>query len=94
MCSDHEDVPIFMHNQNSGWRKCGLPAQQIATLHLFQWCVYEREVNKCPHINLASLKVMTSDVMTDPDREVIIHACRKFSSWIEAVTEATGVFIK
>ncbi len=37
---------------------------------------------------------MTSDVMTDLDREVIIHACQKFQSWIEAVMEATGVFIK
>jgi hypothetical protein len=44
------------------------------------WCVFEREVNKCPHINLASLKVMTSDVMTDLDREVIIQACKKLSS--------------
>jgi hypothetical protein len=43
---------------------------------------------------MASLKVMTSDVMTDLDKEVIIHACKKFWSWIEAVMEATGVFIK
>jgi hypothetical protein len=42
----------------------------------------------------ASLKVMTSDVMTDLDREVIIHACKKFRSWIEAFMEATGVFTK
>jgi hypothetical protein len=58
------------------------------------WCVFERESNRCPHITLASLKVMTSDVMTDLDKEVIIHACKKFSFWIEAVMEATGVFIK
>jgi hypothetical protein len=59
------------------------------------WSEVEREVNICPHITLAShLKVMTSDVMTDLDREVIIHACKKFGSWIEAVMEATGVFIK
>jgi hypothetical protein len=37
---------------------------------------------------------MTSDVMTDLDREVIIHACKRFRSWIEAVMEAIGVFIK
>jgi hypothetical protein len=55
------------------------------------WSEFEREVSKCPHITLASLKVMTSDVMT---WEVIIHACKKFWSWIEAVMEATGVFIK
>jgi hypothetical protein len=60
----------------------------------FMWCVVKREVIKCPHITLASLKVMTSDLITDLDREVIIHACKKFWSWIEAVMEATGVFIK
>jgi hypothetical protein len=58
------------------------------------WCVFEREVSKRPFISLASLKAMTSDVMTDFDREVIIHACKKFWSLIEAVMEATGVFIK
>jgi hypothetical protein len=57
------------------------------------WCVVEREVNKSPYFTLASLKAMTSDVRTDLDREVIIHACKKFWSWIEAVIEATGVFI-
>jgi hypothetical protein len=39
-------------------------------------CVFERKVNKCPHITLALLKVMTSDIITDLDREVIIHACK------------------
>jgi hypothetical protein len=52
----------------------------------------ERSINalKSPW---ASLKGMTSDVMNDLDREVIIHACKKFRSWMEAVMEATGVFI-
>jgi hypothetical protein len=63
-------------------------------LDYFMWCIVDREVNTCPHKTLASLKVMTSDVMTDLDREVIIHACQNFQSWIEAVMEATGVFIK
>ncbi len=45
--------------------------------------------NKWPPITLATLKAMT-----DLDREVIIHACKKFRSWIEAVLEDTGVFIK
>jgi hypothetical protein len=58
------------------------------------WCVFEREVNKCPHITLTSLKVMTSAVVTDLDREVITHTCRKFPSWMEVVMGATGVFIK
>jgi hypothetical protein len=58
------------------------------------WCVFEREVSKCPHITLTSLKVMTSAVVTDLDMEVIIHNYMKFQSWIEVVMEATGVFIK
>jgi hypothetical protein len=33
---------------------------------------------------------MTSDLMTDLDREVIIHGGKKFQPWIEAVMEATG----
>ena len=57
------------------------------------WSEVEREVNKCLHITLASLKVMTSDVMTDLDREVVIHGGKKFQPWIEAVMEATGGFI-
>ncbi len=64
------------------------------SLDYFIWCVFEREVNKCLHIALTSLKVMTSAVVTDLDREVIIHACKKFQSWIKIVMEATGVFIK
>jgi hypothetical protein len=58
------------------------------------WCDFEREFNKCPHITLTSLKVMTSAVLTDLDREVIIHACKKFQSWIEVVMEVTEVHIK
>ena len=58
------------------------------------WCEFEREVNKCPHITLTSLKVMPLAVLTDLDREVIIHACKEFQSWIEVVMEATGVFVK
>jgi hypothetical protein len=38
------------------------------------WCVFEREVNKCPHIILSSLKVMTSDLMTDLDRSSFMQA--------------------
>jgi hypothetical protein len=63
------------------------------SLDYFMWCVFEREVNN-PHITLTSLKVMTSAVVTDLDREVIIHTCKKFQSWIEVVMEATGVYIK
>jgi hypothetical protein len=61
---------------------------------LFHGCVFEREANKCPHINLSSLKVMTTDFMTDLDKEITIHAGKKFKPWIETVMEATGIFIK
>jgi hypothetical protein len=73
-------------------------ASQLNRLQLFRLFYvvrfWEREINKWPHITLTSLKVMTSAVVTDLDREVIIHACKKFWSWMEAVMEATGVFIK
>jgi hypothetical protein len=53
-----------------------------------------REVNKQPKNTLASLKAMIPDVMANLDREVVIHLCKKFWSWIEAGMEATVVFIK
>ncbi len=66
------------------------------SLEYFMWCVFEREVNKCPHITLIPDLPQGHDsaVVTDLDREVVIHACKKFQSWIEVVMEATGVFIK
>jgi hypothetical protein len=57
-------------------------------------CEVEREVNKRPHNTLASLKPMIPDVIANLNREVVIHVCKKFWSWIEADMEATGVFIK
>jgi hypothetical protein len=103
MCSGHEDVPIVMHNpdllkvnlMDLCLKEMWPPSSTDCNpLDYFMRCVFEREVIKCPHIILSSLKVMTSDLMTDLDREVIIHACKKFQSWIEAVMEATGVVIK
>jgi hypothetical protein len=81
MCSDHEDVPIVMHNLEQlkanlmdHWLEEMWPptSTDCNPLGYFMWCVVEREVNRCPHITLASLKVMTSDVMTDLAREVTI----------------------
>ena len=72
MCSDHEDVPIVMHNQDQlkadlvdHWLKKMWPPSTTdwEPLDYFMWCEFEREVNICPHINLASLKAMTSDVI-------------------------------
>ncbi len=84
----------------TGYWECLPPSSPYCnSLDYFMWCVFEREVSKCPHITLTSLKVMTSAVVTDLDREVIIHTSMKFQSWIiffwiEVVMEATGVFIK
>jgi hypothetical protein len=75
----------------------GNVASQLTKLQpfgFFMWSVIEREVNKCLHNTLASLKAKISDVMTDLDREVIIHSCKKFWSWIKAVMLAIGDFIK
>jgi hypothetical protein len=53
------------------------PDPQLNTVDYFMWCVVEIEVNKCPHITKVSLKAMISNVMTNLEREVIIHACKK-----------------
>ncbi len=83
LCSDHEDVPIVMHNENQlkanlmdHWLEEMWPpsSTDCNSLDFFMWCVFEREINKCPYITLTSLKVMTSDVVTELEREVIIHA--------------------
>ena len=58
------------------------------------WGKVKRDVNKQPKNTLTSLKAMIPDVMANLDREVVIHVCKKFRSWIEADMEATGVFIK
>jgi hypothetical protein len=58
------------------------------------WCVVEREVNKHPHSTLTSPHAKISGIMTVIDGEVVILACKKFRSRIEAVVEARGDFIK
>jgi hypothetical protein len=58
------------------------------------WCVVDRKVNKHPHNTLSSLKAKILDVMANIDREIVILLCQRFWSQIEAVVEATGVFIK
>jgi hypothetical protein len=55
------------------------------------WSEVEREVNKQPHNNLASLKAMILDVMSNLDREVVIHVCKKFKYWIKPDMKATGL---
>jgi hypothetical protein len=43
---------------------------------------------------LASFRAKISEVMADMDREVVIHPCKKFWSWIEAIVEANGDIIE
>jgi hypothetical protein len=64
-------------------------SQNFNPFDFFMWSEVEREVT-----NALMSPWPPSDVITDLDMEVIIHACKKFWSWIEAVMEATGVFIK
>ena len=63
-------------------------------LDYFMWSEVEREINKQPHITLASLKAMISDVMANIDREFIIHSYKKFWSRIEVVVDASEDFMK
>jgi hypothetical protein len=56
--------------------------------------VFLREVNKQPHNTLASLRAKISEVMTEMDRDVVICPYNMFWSWIEAVVDARGDFIK
>jgi hypothetical protein len=58
------------------------------------WSVVAREVSKCPHNSLASLRAHISEVMAGMDREVVIHPCKKFWSRIAAVVGTSGNFIK
>ncbi len=58
------------------------------------WSEFEREVNKQPHSNLASLGAKTLEVTADLDREVVICSYKKFWSWTKAVIGASGDFIK
>jgi hypothetical protein len=54
----------------------------------------EKKVNKELLSTLTSLRAKISEVLTEMDREVVIHPYKMFLSRIEAVMEATGVFIK
>jgi len=58
------------------------------------WSEVEREVNKQPHITLASLNAKILAVMAKVDREVVIPACKRVQPQIEAVDEANEEFIK
>ena len=62
-------------------------------LDYFMWCEFEREVNKQPHTTQASLKAKISEVMTNTEREIVILACQRFWSQIEAIVEASGNLI-
>ncbi len=58
------------------------------------WSEVEREVNKQPHNTLTSHRAKVSEIMTEVDREVVIHPYKTFLSWIEAIVEASEDFIE
>jgi hypothetical protein len=58
------------------------------------WSEVEREVNKQPHNTLTSLRAKISEIMTEMEREVVIHPYKTFLSRIEAIVEASGDFIE
>ncbi len=58
------------------------------------WCEFEREVRKKPQNTLASLRAKIFELMANMDREFVIHYYKKLWSWIEAVVDASGNFIK
>jgi hypothetical protein len=49
------------------------------------WSEVEREVNKQLYNTLVSLSDKISEIMTGMDREVVIHPCKMFLSWIKAI---------
>jgi hypothetical protein len=53
----------------------------------------EKKVNKQLLSTLTSLRAKTSEVLTEMDREVVIHPCKMFLSRIEAIVEASGDLI-
>ena len=63
-------------------------------LDYFMWSEVEREVNKQPHSTLTSLRAKISEVMSETDREILIHPYKTFLSRIEAIVEASGDFIE
>jgi hypothetical protein len=58
------------------------------------WSEVGKEAKKHPQNTLDALKAKISEVMADMNRKVVILACQKFRSRIEAVVEASGYFIE
>jgi hypothetical protein len=58
------------------------------------WSEVEREVNKKPRNTLTSPTAKISEIMTEMDKEVVIHPCKTFLSRTEAIVEASGDFIE
>jgi hypothetical protein len=58
------------------------------------WSEVEKKVNKQLLSTLTSLRAKISEVLTDMDREVVIHPYKMFLSRIEAIVEASGDLIE
>jgi hypothetical protein len=58
------------------------------------WSEVEKKVNKQLLSTLTSLRAKISEVLTEMDREVVIHPYKMFLSRIEAIVEASGDVIE
>jgi hypothetical protein len=59
------------------------------------WSEVKKKVNKELLSTLTSLvRAKISEVLTEMDREVVIHPYKMFLSWIEAIVEASGALIE
>jgi hypothetical protein len=58
------------------------------------WSEVEKKVNKQLLSTLTSLRAKISEVLTEMDREVIIHPYKMFLSRIEAIVETSWDLIE
>jgi hypothetical protein len=63
-------------------------------LDYFVWSVCERDVNKAPHNNVASLVTKIKEVVASLPRDTVAKACRRFRQRIEAIVDASGDFFE
>ena len=100
-----DGAPAHTANKTQEWLAGNLPeywpkevwppsSPDCNPLDYFMWSVVERDVNRTSHNTIDSLKTKIVAVMTSMEREVVIHAAKRFRSRIEAVIEAAGDFIE
>jgi hypothetical protein len=63
-------------------------------LDYYVWGVCERDINRTPHNNIASLKRGISWVMESMLRDPLVRACSRFRRRLEMVVQKNGDFIE